>query len=405
MADDVLPPEILTEILSRLPVKSLLRFRSTSKSLKSIIDSHNFINLHLKNSLNRSFFIRLKSNIYQIEDDFSNLTTAVPLNHPFTRNSTNIALIGSCNGLLAISNGEIALRHPNAANEIAIWNPNIRKHRIVPFLPLPITPRSPSDMNCSLCVHGFGFDPLTGDYKILRLSWLVSLQNPFYDSHVRLFSSKTNSWKIIPTMPYALVYAQTMGVFVENSIHWIMAKKLDGLHPSLIVAFNLTLEIFNEVPLPDEIGEEEVNSNGRVEIDVAVLGGCLCMTVNYEATKIDVWVMKEYGSRDSWCKLFTLVKSWLTLRLKSSSPLCYSSDGSKVLMEGIEVLLEVHHNKLFWYDLKTEQVSYEGIPDFDGARICVGSLVPPSFPDNSRKKENHTSKSKERYFLLIIRVF
>jgi len=127
--------------------------------------------------------------------------------------------------------------------------------------------------------------------------------------------------------------------------------------------------------------------------------------VNYEATKIDVWVMKEYGSRDSWCKLFTLVKSWLTLRLKSSSPLCYSSDGSKVLMEGIEVLLEVHHNKLFWYDLKTEQVSYEGIPDFDGARICVGSLVPPSFPDNSRKKENHTSKSKERYFLLIIRVF
>jgi len=207
-------------------------------------------------------------------------------------------------------------------------------------------------------------------------------------------------------MPYALVYAQAMGVLVENSLHWIMAKKLVGLHPSLIVAFNLTLEIFNEVPLPDEISEEEVNGNDSVEIDVAALGGCLCMTVNYETTKIDVWVMKEYGSRDSWCKLFTLVKSCFTSYLNSSRPLGYSSDGSKVLLEGTEVLLEVHYKKLFWYDLESEQVSYvEGIPDFHGAKVCVGSLVPPSFPvDNSRKKENHTSKSKKRYFLISVKL-
>ncbi|KEH36962.1 F-box-like protein [Medicago truncatula] len=50
MAVDRLPPEILAKILFRLPVKSLLRFGSTSKSLKSLIDSHNFINLHLKNN-------------------------------------------------------------------------------------------------------------------------------------------------------------------------------------------------------------------------------------------------------------------------------------------------------------------------------------------------------------------
>jgi len=388
MAGDVLPPEILTEILSRFPVKSLLRFRSTSKSLKSMIDSHNFINLHLKNSPNRSFILLLKSNIYQIEDDFSNFTTAVPLNHPFKRNSSNIDLVGSCNGLLAISKGEIALRHPKAASEIAIWNPNTRKHHIIPFLPLPITPRSPSDMNRYLSLHGFGFDPLSGYYKLLRITWLFTRQNPFYDPQVRLFSFKTNSWKIIPTMPYALQYIQTMGVFVENSIHLIMTKKLDQSYPSLIIAFNLTLEIFNEVPLPPQvIGVEE-----SFQINVAVLGGCLCMNVNYETTKIDVWVMKQYGSRDSWCKLFTLVQSCFTSHFKSSRPLGYSSDGSKVLFEGLEVLLAVRHRKLFWYDLKSEQVRYvEGIPNWDTVMFCVGSLVPPFFPvDNCRKKENRT---------------
>jgi F-box interacting protein len=399
MADDVLPQEILTEILSRLPVQSLLRFRSTSKSLKSIIDSHNFTNLHLKNSLNRSLILRNKSDIYQLQiddDDFSNLTTtAAPLKHPFSRNSNKITLIGSCNGLLAISNGVIFCRHPNDANEITIWNPNTRKHRIIPFLSLPITPRSPSDSTCSLCFHGFGFDPVTADYKLLRISWLVSPHNNFYDSHVRLFSLKTNSWKIIPTMPYSLYYVYSMWVFVENSIHLIMTKKLDRLHP-LIVAFDLTLEIFNEVPLPAEIGGEEVNSNGSFQMTVAVLGGCLCMIMNYETTKIDVWVMKQYGSRDSWCKLFTLVNSCFTSHFKSSRPLGYSSDGSKVLFEGLEVLLEVRHRKLFWYDLKSEQVSYvEGIPNWSTAMICVESLVPPSFPvDNCRKKENRTSKRR-----------
>ncbi|XP_003595026.2 F-box protein CPR1 [Medicago truncatula] len=142
-----------------------------------------------------------------------------------------------------------------------------------------------------------------------------------------------------------------MGVFVENSIRCIMAKKLDGLHPSLIVAFNLTLEIFNEVPLPAELQGET-----SLLIDVAVLGGCLCITVNYETTKIDVWVMKEYGYRDSWCKLFTLVKSCFTSHLRYSNPIGYSSDGSKVLFEGIEVLLDVHYKKLFWYDLKSERI-------------------------------------------------
>jgi len=114
--------------------------------------------------------------------------------------------------------------------------------------------------------------------------------------------------------------------------------------------------------------------------------------------------MKEYGCTDSWCKLFTLVKSCFDLSLISVRPLGYSCDGSKVL-------LEIDCMKLVWYDLKSEQVSCvevipnlnEGFPNMNGAMICVESLVPPSLPaDNCRKKENHTSKSKRRYFLLII---
>jgi len=183
-----------------------------------------------------------------------------------------------------------------------------------------------------------------------------------------------------------------MGVFVENSssLHWVATRKIQPFRSDIILAFNLTLEVFNEVPLPDEIGEEVDSKSFKIR--VAVLGGCLCMIVDYKDTKIDVWVMKEYGCRDSWCKLFTMVNLCFDLPLKSLRPLGYSSDGKKVLWR-VDV-------KLFWYDLESEQVtSYvEGIPNLDDAMICVGSLVPPFFPvDNHRKKENRSSK--RRYFL------
>ncbi|RHN72952.1 putative F-box domain-containing protein [Medicago truncatula] len=239
MASDVLPSEILTEIFSRLHPQSLLRFRSTSKSLKSIIDSHNFTNLHLKNSHNFNLILRHNTNLYQLH--FPNLTTPLPLHHPLSY-TKRITLFGSCNGLICISSN----------TETAFWNPNIRKHQIIPNLPVSI-PQSETKIHYAFFTYGFGFDPLSSDYKLIRISWFVDLQNSTFDSYVRLFTSKTNSWKVLPSIDYVLCYALTMGVFVENSLHWITVKNPDGLHPRLIVAFNLTLELFNEVPFPDEI--------------------------------------------------------------------------------------------------------------------------------------------------------
>jgi hypothetical protein len=97
---------------------------------------------------------------------------------------------------------------------------------------------------------------------------------------------------------------------------------------------------------------------------------------------------------------FTLVKSCFNLPLVYLRPLCFSSDGGKVLLEtwqSLDNTLMV----LFWYDLKSEQISYvEEIPNLSEAMIYVGSLVPPSLPvDNFRKEESRTSK--RRYLLII----
>ena len=51
---DHLPKEVLLEILRRLPVKSLIRLRSISKSQKSLITIPAFIDSHITHSLSLS---------------------------------------------------------------------------------------------------------------------------------------------------------------------------------------------------------------------------------------------------------------------------------------------------------------------------------------------------------------
>jgi len=102
MAD--IPWELFTEILSLLPVETLLRFRSISKSIRTLIDSPYFNNLHLQNSLNFNLILRNHSDFYQI--DFPNLTTCFEVNLPITLYNTSInLLLRSCNGMLCISIG------------------------------------------------------------------------------------------------------------------------------------------------------------------------------------------------------------------------------------------------------------------------------------------------------------
>ncbi|KAK7245951.1 hypothetical protein RIF29_40805 [Crotalaria pallida] len=366
-----LPSEVITVIFSFLPTPSLLRFRTVSKSLRSLIDSRHFISLHLSNSQSTSLILCHQTDLYNL--NLKTLPTApVLLNHPLMCYSHRITLLGSCNGLLCIS---------NVADDIAIWNPSLRKYRILPSLNHD---RRRNNTLLAARVYGFGCDDSTNDYKLVRISYYVDLQDSSFDSQVKVYSSRTNSWNILPSMNYALCCARSMGVFVHGYLHWVVRRKLEPDQPDLIVAFDLRFEKFVEVPLPEKT-ETSNDDDLDFEIEVAELGGCLCMIKNYRKKRIDVFVMREYGLRGSWCKLFALGESRDFRSLKSVRPLGYSSDGSKVL-------LEHNRRKMFWYDLKSEEIDYVRIPGlryYVEGMICEGTLVSPTvLSDNCRRQHD-----------------
>ncbi|XP_059451019.1 F-box/kelch-repeat protein At3g06240-like [Corylus avellana] len=171
---DCLPKEVITDILSRLPVKSLMRFRCVSKAWCSLISTPNFISTHLNRSLSNSphqpylfvchcwtlhtvLLYPSDPEIEQKGDFFANPSDRIELRDP-SNNEYSLHLVGSSNGLLCLA----TLNFDNEVGLCVLWNPSIQK---AIYLPKPNLGFDRS-LNKSF---GFGYEPTTDDYKLVRL--------------------------------------------------------------------------------------------------------------------------------------------------------------------------------------------------------------------------------------------
>uniref|UniRef100_A0A2N9F4C0 F-box domain-containing protein n=1 Tax=Fagus sylvatica TaxID=28930 RepID=A0A2N9F4C0_FAGSY len=318
-----LPEEVILEILSRLPVKPLLRFRCVSKPWLARIDSQEFIKLHLKQSLktntNRSLLL---IDCYLYSSDFDSLDRAIELDHPLKTPQIGTEILGSCNGLLCLY---------NSGEDAVLWNPSTRKYKKLPVSMMEV----PHDVRvCRSVTYGFGYDEKSDDYKGSRLSLLFVI-NPC-----------------------------SFGTLASGALHWLVNPKVKSDRTNLILAFDLAVEEYRLVPQPDFYDK---NSS----MDVGVLGGCLTILCHRYRHRLDVWVMKEYGVKDSWMKLFSVTQPETIRSFDYVRPVAYSKSGGEVLL-GKDV------KKLVWYDLnkkRVRNVRIQGAPDMFDLDICWGSLV------------------------------
>lgn len=379
MAD--VPLDLIADIICRLPAKAILRFRRVSKIWKCLIDCSNFVNLHMKKSIDsrthRHLIIRKNSDLFSVDLDL--FDPAVELIHPLMCYGSQINIWGSCNGILCIC---------NVAEDIALWNPSTRKYRILPSL--PPERRCDGVLRFSLESYGFGFDSVHDDFKLLKISQYIGLEDPVdFDSHVKVFSMKKFCWMPIESMTYILRYTSKMGVFVNSALHWVVSKNLGTESAELVVAFDLGTDKFEEIPLPEL-------TDSQCEIHVDVLGGCLCSLANYDRVRFEVWVMKEYGVKESWMKLLTVSQVDFVGSIKSVKPLSYSKTGRKVLL--------LHNRrKLMWYDLHTQTVHdavIDGLPHSFDAETLVESLI-----SVDAYRENTVKILEEKRLLLLYTLF
>ncbi|KAI9114984.1 hypothetical protein K1719_013997 [Acacia pycnantha] len=354
----ILPPELIENILSRLPVRFLLQLRCVCKSWKSLISDPQFAQLHLRMaatdpnfthhnivfcSLGRKRTVK-SCPVASIRDGLA--INAVKLAYPLKKSNRYDFIVGSCNGLLCFS---------VRPSHILVWNPTIRRCKKSPSLGY-------EKRAGSYIIYGFGYDQSIDNYKVVSIFCYDSDGRGHYKTEVMVYTLGADSWRRIQEFPLGIPYDE-MGKFVSGTLNWV-ALEISHPHCSLaVISLDLRKESYAELSQPD-YGE------GMITLTLGVLGDCLCILYDY-GTRSDVWIMKDFGVKESWTKLFTCQS------LENPVLLCPKD---RSISESSEILLQ--NRWLYWYNPKNSSFVRPEIQNTNGwieAQIYVESLISPCF--------------------------
>ncbi|XP_049407820.1 putative F-box protein At3g16210 [Solanum stenotomum] len=234
--------DIITEILSRLPVKSLFRFKCVIRSWMTLISKPYFVKKHHNHSKNNQnsqkncLLTEKLSSFYQYDPSLALASlSSVQLvedvqqvDWPFTGN------VKSCKmycydglALMGVSKYNYFLNM-----RLWLWNPSTRESIV-----LPRTRFSHGiDFTC-----GLGYDSTSNDYKIFKLNG--------DRSHNEILALKSGSWRKIDKHTAGIypVWRSTMDspAFLHDAFHWVCSLKKS------VVSFNISNEVYAELPMPD----------------------------------------------------------------------------------------------------------------------------------------------------------
>lgn len=304
-----IPDEIVLEILSRLPVKSMMRFKCVCRAWRALLSDPNFTisterqrRLVMASAIPNTYSVSLQS----ITMDTNQGCSVEELHKPWDQSlCTPARVLGSCDGLLLISCFE----------NIYMWNPSTMDYKkVLTYL----------DFNLKHVIHGLCYDPFTNDYKVV-----IGIGGEYSLVQVCSFKSQ-NERKEIP-FPGYYVPLRNSGPLVSGNLHWLVAKERE-ITEDAIIYFDPVKDEFGEVPMPCRKNRVEKRIIGLGELD-----GCLAVTRPDDKFYTSVWAMKKYGDEETWTTLFKISSvGRMKLCCHILEPLCTTKDGEVLLLVDAE---------------------------------------------------------------------
>ncbi|KAK7338945.1 hypothetical protein VNO77_19579 [Canavalia gladiata] len=308
------PEELVADILSRLRVKTLMRLKCVSKPWNSLISNPNFAKLHLQKSARDPHLTLMWEHPPSSYKDFYDGYISVvpfPLQRLLENPSLTIAkdhdfrfqhkdcdqVVGSCDGLLCL------VGYSGAGYSLRLWNPATRvRSRELAFFGIPVTPP-----RSSVFKFAVGYDNLTGTYKVVVAEFFIDDPEIPLESMVRVYSTGGKGWRDIESFPVVPVHPLRIGLndgaYLNGTLNWLAVcdspvdYDWDVVTADQLVVLSLDLgkETYNQLLLPR--GFEEVP---RVEPSIGVFMDCMCFSYDFKRTHFVLWLMKEFGVRESW---------------------------------------------------------------------------------------------------------
>ncbi|PWA81029.1 F-box domain-containing protein [Artemisia annua] len=308
---DGIPTNIMFHILSRCPVKSLLCFRCVSKLWCKYIDDIYLAIIHDKRGIEEPTPIMFHLNplpgrrprslcFHTIDHQSSATNTLVMMKpkevpdfeflckKPRSKSSiTNIEFLGSCNGLIYVSESDGDL-----VTTLSVIHPIKKQCYELPHLPFRFSCFM-SRESCGLC-----FDSSTNTLKMVcvLLNGHPPSENPeevrknLY-TMVHVFGTK--SWQKIPQVPSYPIQGEA--IFANGCLHWLVSYHDSPKSPSKdkrhVVWFDVKKEEFGSIDPPETTSNRPNRKYGNWSCDHLVnLNG----QVGYFCNRTtEVWVLNH----------------------------------------------------------------------------------------------------------------
>ncbi|XP_026416620.1 F-box protein CPR1-like [Papaver somniferum] len=291
----------------------------------------------------------------------------VEVDSPYLFSASPDRFLGACNGLVCMMFQSVNRVVPF----LCVWNPPTRECRKIP--------KSRNEVKKGyVCHYAFDYDYKIDDYKLVKVVQKVGSKD---GSLVEVYTLGKNSWgsiQMIPYMFHLLPYSSINqpGVLVNGIRHWLGKSNVQGQDFSkVIVSLDISNERFEEMQLPKELLEKDFL------MTVGVLEGCLCAVVAVVFMRVEVWVMRNYGYRESWNQRFVISQELVTKNPFLRLIWCFK-DGKILFKTSTSLVL---------YDPKQESCTEPRIRylrELFEVENYVESLVSLKFGIRARRKKN-----------------
>ncbi|KAM3198990.1 F-box protein CPR1-like [Capsicum annuum] len=297
-----LPGDIVMDILFCLPVKSLLRFKSVSKSFCSLIKNPNFISKHnakITQETTTNLLIMGRHHktlevtlclINSLTKHRDAITPPLHFDMPFGDTSEKTRIVGSSNGLVCLN-----LNNHNGV-AIVIWNPATKT-----FKPVPRSPNVSTLGKLTVTDLGFGYHPANDDYMIVRLLNISTSRRKY---EVEVYTLSTNTWRKLARDGHVLLVIRPFwkpmapGVIVVKGVaYWIGVEVRDEEMCSVVVSLEMNSEEVKFILPPIEHHGIVIDLREAITLRLFNLNESLALIYSTNLEKVDIWMHNGF---DLW---------------------------------------------------------------------------------------------------------
>ncbi|XP_058733444.1 F-box/kelch-repeat protein At3g06240-like [Vicia villosa] len=327
-----IPDDLAIPILSKLPLKSLKRFGCVNKSWSVLFENPKFMVEFRNNfiSISHSYYNDTSLLLHQIVCNHNRtyisfylhslsgerLENKVKLDlpNPFQQEELGFYVLvsGSINGILCLYDRDT----------IVMWNPTTGEFKVIP----PSRVESlPPYQGIIKYLHGFGYDPFSDDYKIIRkvifvpvtdddddddippcdVKWKDMCEN--YEPFWEVYSLVYNSWRkvdlILPTCCWEGGNRNDNLLYLDGMCHWL-SNSYGEYNEEYLVSFDLANEICFTTLIPT-LMPLDIDPNNWVSHALVLLNGSIASILWYTNT-FHISILGKVGVKESWTKIFVV---------------------------------------------------------------------------------------------------